>query len=105
MRILLKEAKRKAMNFESQYHKNSPHGNKTLEKDNSLFGGMSGGINKADNSLFSSINASLQKDVALLLSISDLNAHSLWLKTAHDRKKLIKEVYTYFWNIIMICLQ
>ena len=83
MRKLLVEAKRKATKYQ---------GNQTSKKDSVSFGGEFGGVNKLDESLFSSINASIQKDVALLLSISSLDAHSLWLKTAHDRKKLIKEV-------------
>ena len=96
MRKLLLEAKRKATKFESLYDQNSLHGNQTSRKDGFSFGEEFGDINKMDESFFSSINSSLQKDVAALLSLSDLNAHKLWLQTAHDRKKLIKEVLKNF---------
>ena len=86
------EAKRKSKKFESSHDQNSIFGNNTSRKDSVSFERQLGGMSELDESLFSSINASLQKDVARLLSISDLNAHSLWMKTAHDRKKLIKEV-------------
>ena len=89
MRKLLLEAKRKASKFESLYDQNSLNGNQTSNKDSASLEGDFSGINELDDK-------SLQKDIALLLSISDLNAHSLWLKTLHDRKKLIKEVLDTF---------
>lgn len=92
MRILLKEAKRKAMRLDSSYEKSPSHGSQPFVNETMSLRGGTGVVNKLDDSFFASINASLQKDIAILLSISDLDAHSLWLKTAHDRKKLIKEV-------------
>ena len=89
MRMLLKEAKQKSFDLHSSNVKHSRDLNNTLHHDDI----SSRSKKKFDSSLFRSVNASLQKDIALLLSISDLDAHSLWLKTAHDRKKLIKEVW------------
>ena len=93
MRLLLKEAKKKSLRFNSSsVNVSSRRNNSTFGSEHVPYGGALGGVNKFDASVFDSINATLQKDIALLLSISDLDAHSLWLKTAHDRKKLIKEV-------------
>ena len=86
MRLLLNEAKKKSL-----LH-NSINGNITSFGSNDSFGNEHDSFRGASNHLFDSINATLQKDISLLLSLSDLDAHSLWLKTAHDRKKLIKEV-------------
>ena len=93
MRLLLQEAKKKSLRFNSSSVNVSSRGNNsTFGSEHVSYGGALGGANKFDASLFDSVNATLQKDIALLLSISDLDAHSLWLKTAHDRKELIKEV-------------
>ena len=89
MRLLLNEAKKKSL-----LH-NSINGNITSLGSNNTFGNEHDSFRGASNHLFDSINATLQKDISLLLSLSDLDAHSLWLKTAHDRKKLIKEVNQY----------
>ena len=86
MRLLLNDAKKKAL------LQNSSNVNVTSLGTNNTFGNEHDSYRGASNHLFDSINATLQKDISLLLSLSDLDAHSLWLKTAHDRKKLIKEV-------------
>ena len=96
MRMLLKEAKKKSLDLHSSNVKHSRDLNNTLQHDDI----SSRSKKKFDSSLFRSVNASLQKDIALLLSISDLDAHSLWLKTAHDRKKLIKEVWIIDLNLL-----
>ena len=97
MRMLLKEAKKKSLDLHSSNVKHSRDLNNTLQHDDI----SSRSKKKFDSSLFRSVNASLQKDIALLLSISDLDAHSLWLKTAHDRKKLIKEVRIIGLNVLL----
>ena len=97
MRMLLKEAKKKSLDLHSSNVKHSRDLNNTLHHDDI----SSRSKKKFDSSLFRSVNASLQKDIALLLSISDLDAHSLWLKTAHDRKKLIKEVWIIGLNLLL----
>ena len=86
MRLLLNEAKKRSSLY------NSSNANITSLGVNNTFGNEHDSYRGASNHLFDSINATLQKDIALLLSLSDLDAHSLWMKTLHDRKKLIKEV-------------
>ena len=89
---LLEKAKKQRRALKKSFNSVLSSGNMTPTRHGKVFSTDSGVMNNMDESFFASINSSLQKDVSMLLSLPGLDAHSLWLTTAHDRKKLIKEV-------------